>query len=75
MVTSIGMEERVVVPGAGMVVEAEVLGMSWKGFSLSIRSVFVPETGRPRSFNSSFSSATWKDKKYHVNFGQEDECS
>ncbi len=59
LVTSIGMEERVVVAGAGLVAEAEALGLSWKGFSLSIRSVFVPDTGRPRSFSSSFSSATW----------------
>ncbi len=58
VVTSIGTEERVVVAGAGMVVGAEVLGLSWKGFSLSIRSVFVPDTGSPRSFSSSFSSAT-----------------
>ncbi|TNN48837.1 hypothetical protein EYF80_040961 [Liparis tanakae] len=32
---------------------------SWKGFRRSIRSVLVPDTGRPRSFSSSFSSATW----------------
>lgn len=58
LVTSMGMEERVVVAGEETVVGAEVLGLSWKGFSLSMRSVFVPDTGRPRSFSSSFSSAT-----------------
>ena len=63
VVISMGMEDRVVVvvvvlAGGGKVVGAEVLGVSWKGFSLSIRSVFVPDTGRPRSFSSSFSSAT-----------------
>lgn len=59
VVTSMGME--VVLSGGETVVGAEVLGLSWKGFSLSIKSVFVPDTGRPRSFSSSFSSATYKD--------------
>lgn len=58
VVTSMGMEERVALVGGVTVVGAEVLGLSWKGFNLSIRSVFVPDTGRPRSFSSSFSSAT-----------------
>lgn len=74
---SMGTEEMVVVvvvvvmEGAGTVVGEEQLGLSWKGFSLSIRSVFVPDTGRPRSFSSSFSSATLtedlcsKPSKYH----------
>lgn len=61
VVTSMGMEERVGTAGLGMVVGAEVQGLSWKGFSLSIRSVFVPDTGRPRSFSSSFSSATYTE--------------
>ena len=56
--TSMGMEERVVEAGAEMMEGVVVVGLSWKGFSLSIRSVFVPDTGRPRSFSSSLSSAT-----------------
>lgn len=55
---SMGME--VVVEG-GMVRGAEVLELSWKGLSLSMRSVLVPDTGRLRSFSSSFSSATCED--------------
>ena len=66
LVTSMGTEERVVMAGEGMVVGAELLGLSWKGFSLSIRSVFVPETGRPRSFSSSLSSATWTRKTHQL---------
>lgn len=62
VVTSMGTEESVALAGGLMVVGAEMLGLSWKGFSLSIRSVFVPDTGRPRSFSSSFSSATSKDQ-------------
>lgn len=58
VVTSMGTEENVALARGGTVVGAEVLGLSWKGFNLSIRSVFVPDTGRPRSFSSSFSSAT-----------------
>lgn len=37
---------------------------SWYDLSLSIRSVFVPETGKDLSFSSIFSSATWQENNY-----------
>lgn len=57
LVISMGTEmvEVVGATGTEMTIGAE---LSWKGFNLSIRSVFVPDTGRPRNFNSIFSSAT-----------------
>lgn len=58
VVVSMGMAVRVVGTGVGLVVGAEELGRSWKGFSLSMRSVLVPDTGKPRSLSSSLSSAT-----------------
>lgn len=55
LVTSMGTEESVTLAGGAA---AGVQALSWKGFNLSISSVFAPDTGRPRSFSSSFSSAT-----------------
>lgn len=58
LVISMGTEMVVVVVATGTEMGVGA-GPSWKGFSLSIRSVFVPDTGRPRNFSSSFSSATY----------------
>lgn len=58
LVISMGTEMVVVVVATGTELGVGA-GLSWKGFSLSIRSVFVPDTGRPRNFSSSFSSATY----------------
>lgn len=63
-VMSMGTEMVVVVVVVGATGTEIALGavLSWNGFSLSIRSVFVPDTGRPRNFSSSFSSATYARK-------------
>lgn len=58
--TSIGVLQGCVL-GLLQLLGEVVTGCSWKGLSRSIRSVFVPDTGRPRNFNSSFSSATYQN--------------
>ncbi len=63
-------EETPPTTGAGGVLVLDVVGAlvppfcSWKFFSRSIRSFLVPETVKPRTFNSCFSSATcrkWRE--------------
>lgn len=59
--TSIGALQGCVLGPVQLLGAVEAL-FSWKGLSRSIRSVFVPDTGRPRNFNSIFSSTTYQNK-------------